>query len=59
MSEQWWWCLTHGRAEREPDRPSADLLGPYASEEDARAWRERNEARNERWDREDDAWKGR
>lgn len=55
----WFWCLLHDRAEPHPSPcPPADRLGPYESEEAARRWRDRVEARNERWDEEDRAWSG-
>lgn len=53
----WFWCVRHGRAEPEPRAcPPADRLGPYESQQAAEHWRDRVEARNERWDEEDRAW---
>lgn len=58
--EQWWWCLRHGRAEPgDPSCKASSRLGPYASEEEARAYAERVEARNEAWEDEDERWHGR
>lgn len=59
MDGEWYWCLTHGRAERAEERDDPDnLLGPYPTEEAARNWKALNEARNEAWDEEDEAWSG-
>jgi hypothetical protein len=33
-------------------------MGPYESRDAAEHWRERVEARNEKWDREDREWEG-
>lgn len=53
----WFWCVRHGRAEPESRAcPPADRLGPYESQQAAEHWRDRVEARNERWDEEDRAW---
>jgi len=46
----WWWCMEHRRPENPPDVPGYRRLGPYASAADAKAWRERLDERNERWD---------
>ncbi len=55
----WWWCRHHERVEAADTRcPPEDRLGPYASEAEARNWKERVEARNEQWDAEDRAWSG-
>ena len=58
-ADGWYWCRRHARVEHgsascQPD----DLMGPYESEAAARDWRQRVEARNERWDAEDRAWSG-
>lgn len=50
MSQQWWFCLTHKRAELEPDVTGADLLGPYPDEASASAALSTVEQRNESWD---------
>ena len=59
MAGSWYWCLKHGRAE-EADAacPPDDRMGPYESREAAEHWKERVEARNETWDREDREWSG-
>jgi hypothetical protein len=56
---QWYWCLTHQRAETVADRDDPDnSLGPYSSEEAARDWKATSEARNQAWDEEDERWEG-
>lgn len=58
--ERWWFCLEHQRPERDGARcRSAQLMGPYASEAQALAWKDRAEARNDAWDDEDEAWQRR
>lgn len=58
MVMQYYWCLEHGQVEQGTRCEAAQRLGPYDSPEAARNWRDRVEDRNERWDREDDRWKG-
>lgn len=56
---QWYFCLDHDRAEPEGEACKADnRLGPYASREEAEAWRERVESRNDDWDEQDEKWEG-
>ena len=55
--QEWWWCLRHGRVEQDPDVRADERLGPYESAEAAAAWRERNEARDKRWDDDDQRWR--
>ena len=55
--QQWWWCLRHNRVEQEPDVRADERLGPYESAEAARDWRARNEAREKRWEDEDQVWR--
>lgn len=56
---QWYWCLTHGRAEQAERRDDPDnALGPYASADAAADWKQTNEARAARWKAEDEAWDG-
>lgn len=53
MSETstWYWCLRHDRPERSGEACGAeDRLGPYPSEEAARRWQDRVDARNDAWD---------
>lgn len=55
----WYWCVRHDRVEHGADScPADDRMGPYATEDAARNWRERVDARNERWEAEDRAWSG-
>jgi hypothetical protein len=55
----WYWCVRHERAEEEADAcPAEDRLGPYDSKEEAQHWRERVDARNDRWDEQDREWSG-
>ena len=59
MTEQgeWFWCLRHRRPESVGEACAAEQrLGPYASAEEARAWKDRVEARNDEWDNEDRRW---
>jgi hypothetical protein len=50
----WYWCMRHERVEHGPGCPAADRMGPYATEDDARNWREIVARRNAQWDAEDD-----
>jgi hypothetical protein len=54
----WWWCFDHKRAENPPDSPGNRRLGPYGSRAEAEHWRERLDARNEKWDEDDARWSG-
>ncbi|MFN2608089.1 MAG: hypothetical protein ABR511_09360 [Acidimicrobiales bacterium] len=57
--DEWYWCLRHGRPEPAGEACEAEQrLGPYPSEDAARHWRERVDARNEQWDAEDRRWEG-
>ena len=59
MTEEWYWNMAEGRAVPGAERgPSDDVLGPYASREEAEHWKDRVEARNESWDAADKAWDG-
>jgi len=60
MSEkEWFWCLRHQRPEHAESACEAEQrLGPYPSEEEARKWKDRVEARNDQWDNEDRRWEG-
>jgi hypothetical protein len=60
MAEQeWYWCLDHKAAEPADQACSAEnRMGPYPSREAAEHWKERVEARNDTWDREDAEWSG-
>lgn len=57
--EQFFWCRLHERVEPAGSAcGERHLLGPYPSEEAARNWREQRDAREERWQAQDDAWEG-
>ncbi len=56
---QWYWCMEHGRAEDAAGACApAQRLGPYGSKEEAGHWKDRVEARNDRWEKEDREWEG-
>jgi len=56
---EWYWCLTHERAEAAQDRDDPDnALGPYESPDAARDWRQRNEERALKWKVDDEMWTG-
>jgi len=58
-AEAWYWCLRHRRVEdAETSCPPDDRMGPYESAEAAEHWKERTDARNETWDKEDREWSG-
>lgn len=56
MDEDFYWCLTHQRVEQGTGCRALDRLGPYPSPDAARAWRDRHEDRDERWEAEDRRW---
>ena len=58
MSEQWYWCLRHQRAEPAAGCAAEDRLGPYDSEQAARSWRDQVERRNDAWEDQDERWHG-
>jgi hypothetical protein len=56
---EWYWCLTHDRAEEAGARDDPDnALGPYPTPEAAADWRRLNEERALKWKLEDEAWSG-
>ena len=56
---RWYWCFAHDRPEAEGEQCAADdRLGPYGSREEAVHWRDKVEARNERWKQQDREWEG-
>lgn len=58
-STDWYWCLTHERAEQADERDDIDnALGPYDSPEEAADWRRINEERALKWKVEDEEWTG-
>jgi hypothetical protein len=55
----WYWCLDHNRVEGDDSScPPDRRMGPYASEDEARNWRDKVDARNDKWDAEDREWEG-
>ncbi|HWB72762.1 MAG TPA: hypothetical protein VG452_11140 [Egibacteraceae bacterium] len=54
---EWYWCFRHERVEGRGACPAKDRLGPYASPQEARNWKERVEERNQRWDAADERWR--
>jgi hypothetical protein len=58
MSEQWYWCLTHQEVEPASGCRLDDRMGPYATPEEARRWRERLEQRRDDWTAQDEAHDG-
>ena len=57
MAEEFYWCTRHERVESGSGRcASTFLLGPYDSAEAAGNYAETVEARNEKWDRDDERW---
>lgn len=54
--DRWYWCLDHNRPEREGECRAERRMGPYPSEQEARDWQAKNEARNRGWDDEDERW---
>lgn len=54
---QWYWCQEHERAESAGEACGQDRrLGPYDSKEAAENWRTRHQAREERWEEQDEEW---
>ncbi len=59
MAGQFFWCLRHDRVEEGAEACEPDQrMGPYSSRQEAQNWREKKDARNEEWDREDREWEG-
>ena len=56
---EWYWCLDHNAAEPADKACAADnRMGPYESKAAAEHWKERADARNDKWDRDDAEWSG-
>lgn len=52
-----WFNINTGKVETDENRgPGEDLMGPYATEEEATHALETARAKTERWDEEDRAW---
>lgn len=56
--EQWYWCMTHGTTEQGVKCRAQDRMGPYATEEAARNWKQTRDAREDKWEEQDDRWEG-
>ena len=56
---EWFWCLEHQRAEPRHGCRAERRLGPYPTAEAAAEWQQRRDAREDRWDADDEAWEGR
>ena len=55
MSDEWYWCLTHGRPERADARDDPDnALGPYDTEAAVRDWKQTRDQREVAWGEGDD-----
>lgn len=54
----YYWCLTHQRVEEGEVCKASDRLGPYATADEARAFRDRIEQRADAWKEEDERWEG-
>jgi hypothetical protein len=56
-SQQFYWCLTHGKVETGDDLcRSADRLGPFPDRASAERALQTVRERNESWDAEDKRW---
>jgi hypothetical protein len=52
--EQWWFCLKHMTVEpADTACPGKDLLGPYATRQEAAGALEKVRERNQEWDSKD------
>ncbi len=57
---QWWYNVSTGQVESDDERSlGADVLGPYASRQEAARALELARERTERWDAEDREWEQR
>lgn len=57
MADFYYNLSTH-QVEDGPQSPGSDLMGPYATREEAQRALETAAQRNDSWDREDAAWDG-
>ncbi|MFC7220033.1 hypothetical protein ACFQLX_17955 [Streptomyces polyrhachis] len=55
--EGWYYCIEHRAVEQGPQCPARDRLGPYPTREAAEHAIQIAEARNEKWDSDDDRWR--
>ncbi len=54
----WYWCLKHNRVEPADGCANIERLGPYQTKAEAETALERAHERTEKWDSEDEAWRG-
>ncbi len=58
--EQFYWCRRHERVEAAGEAcAERDVLGPYPSAEAARDWKQLRDAREDRWEEQDEEWEHR
>ncbi|MBB5831354.1 SPOR domain-containing protein [Brachybacterium aquaticum] len=55
---QYYYNLTTGAVEEGPQSSMSDLMGPYASREEAQKALATAAKRNEKWDQDDASWEG-
>lgn len=55
-STEFYYNLTTGQVEEGRQSHGKDLMGPYASREEASRALQKAESRNEAWDEEDEEW---
>ncbi|HEX6256308.1 MAG TPA: hypothetical protein VFZ70_10925 [Euzebyales bacterium] len=59
MNDEYHWCHRHNRVEASGETcPERYLLGPYPTAAAARNWRQQRDAREDRWEAQDEAWEG-
>lgn len=56
QTQQWYWCLDHGRVEPVAGCRGEVRMGPYRSRDEAEHWKDRLVERNEAWEAEDKRW---
>jgi purine nucleoside permease len=56
-TNQYWYNTRTGQVEEGHRSGWTDLMGPYATREEAQAALDRARARTEAWDQEDDSWR--
>lgn len=55
-NDQWYWCMTHQRAEQGVGCRAQDRMGPYPSAQAAADWKQTRDAREDDWEEQDEAW---
>lgn len=58
MSDEWWFCMEHRRAERFADTDSTNRIGPFHSEAEAERALQTIAEREKAYDAEDAEWNG-